>query len=195
MCSQFDEFYDGELAAAATGTFRDHLATCDRCQASLRGRMQETMILDEASPAVVIPIRRMRYAAIGAMVAVAATVALVWSLKGKKPPQVADLGVTLTIEKGAATMRGQSAHVGDRVHVKAAGQLWIYRGDHELVLACPGHAGCRDGGADVDLAVMGTYQFVSLGSTSVVPAGDFDTDLAKVATANVKYKVETLDVQ
>ena len=195
MCSQFDEFYDGELAVAPTTAFRDHLATCDRCQASLRGRMQETLVLDEAAPAVVIPIRRMRYAAIGAMVAVAAAVALVWSLKSGKPPQVAELGVTLTIEKGAATMRGQSAHVGDRVHVKAAGQLWIYRGDHELVLACPGHAGCRAGGADIDLAAMGSYQFVSLGATSVVPAGDFDTDLAAVATAKVKYKIETLDVQ
>ena len=193
-CSQLDEFFDAELDTAAAAAFRDHLTTCDRCQAALRGRMQEAMVTDEAQPAVLaLPVRRTRYyAMIGAAVALAAAVALVWQLKRPAPPQVAQLGVTLTLEQGATKMRGQPAHVGDRVHVKAVGQLWVYRGDHELLLACPGGAGCRSGGADLDLKVMGTYQFVSLAPTTVVPHGDFDTD---VATANVNYKVDTLDVQ
>jgi hypothetical protein len=196
MCSQFDEFFDGELEQAAAATFREHLTTCDRCQASLRGRMQEALVVDEAAPAVIaLPQRRLRYAMIGSAVALAAAVALVWSFHKPAPPQIAMVGVKLTVEKGAATMRGSSAHVGDRVHAQATGPLWIYRGDHELVLACPGGAGCRADGADLDITAMGTYQFVSLGPTTIVPHGDFDTDVAAAATANVKYKVEMLEVQ
>ena len=196
LCSRFDEFFDGELAQDAATTFREHLATCERCQTSLRGRMQEVMVVDEAVPAAIaLPQRRMRYAVIGSVVALAAAAALVWSFRKPAPPQVAMVGVTLTVEQGAATMRGSSAHVGDRVHAQAFGPLWIYRGDHELVLACPGGGGCRADGADLEITAMGTYQFVSLGPTTIVPRGDFDTDVAAAANAKVNYKVEVLEVQ
>jgi hypothetical protein len=40
-CADLDEFFDGELAAVQADAFRDHLATCERCQRVLDGRMQE----------------------------------------------------------------------------------------------------------------------------------------------------------
>ena len=42
-CTDLDEFFDGELAADQAAAFRDHLATCERCDRVLDGRMQERM--------------------------------------------------------------------------------------------------------------------------------------------------------
>ena len=42
-CADLDEFFDGELAADQADAFRDHLATCERCQRVLHGRMQESV--------------------------------------------------------------------------------------------------------------------------------------------------------
>lgn len=42
-CADLDEFFDGELEADQAGSFRDHLATCERCQRVLHGRMQESV--------------------------------------------------------------------------------------------------------------------------------------------------------
>jgi len=39
-CEDIDEFYDGELCAAAAARFRAHLAGCRRCQLGLHDRMQ-----------------------------------------------------------------------------------------------------------------------------------------------------------
>lgn len=43
-CADLDEFFDGELAADQAARFCDHLATCERCQDVLHGRMQERVI-------------------------------------------------------------------------------------------------------------------------------------------------------
>jgi hypothetical protein len=42
-CADLDEFFDGELAVDQASAFRDHLASCDRCQRVLHGRMQESV--------------------------------------------------------------------------------------------------------------------------------------------------------
>ena len=47
-CRNLESFFDGELAAEAAAGFRAHLASCDRCQRVLSGRMQEEMITDAA---------------------------------------------------------------------------------------------------------------------------------------------------
>lgn len=41
LCADLDEFFDGELAADQAERFRNHLATCERCERVLDGRMQE----------------------------------------------------------------------------------------------------------------------------------------------------------
>jgi len=42
-CAELDSFFDGELGEAEAAAFRDHLATCERCQRVLSGRMQESV--------------------------------------------------------------------------------------------------------------------------------------------------------
>lgn len=44
-CADLDEFFDGELPADQADRFRDHLATCERCQRVLDGRMQESIVV------------------------------------------------------------------------------------------------------------------------------------------------------
>ena len=194
-CSNLDEFFDGELASAEAAAFRTHLATCERCQRQLSGRMQEAMVVDEAAPvAEVIPIARARgntrvIAIVGAIVALAAAAVLVWSLRREtaKPPQLA---MAFTIERGGPTMRGGDAHVGDIVHVQSGATVWIYRNDHELVLGCPGGTGCRADGADFTVSAIGAYSIVVLaGDHLPVPRGDLDAD---VAAAHVPYKIVPL---
>ena len=199
-CSQLDEFFDGELDTAAAAAFRDHLTTCDRCQAALRGRMQEAMVTDEAQPAVLaLPVRRTRtYAMVGAAVALAAAVALVWQLKRPAPPQVAQLAVSFEIQRGDEVLRDKSPdaiHVKDRVHVPFKGPVWIYHGDHKLLLACPGSVGCRPDGAYIDIVEMGTYSVVTIAPTTIVPHGDYDTDVAALEDAHVAYHPTTFEVR
>ena len=48
-CTELDLFFDGELEADRAAAFRDHLATCERCQRVLLGRMQEAVAADTAA--------------------------------------------------------------------------------------------------------------------------------------------------
>lgn len=48
QCDNLDGFFDGELAAEDAEAFTGHLATCQRCQAVLRGRVQEEVIVSLA---------------------------------------------------------------------------------------------------------------------------------------------------
>lgn len=198
-CSHLDEFFDGELATGDATAFRTHLATCDACQRQLRGRMQEAMVVGEAEPASeVIPIARARAARTGStraiaiagiVVAAAAAAVLVWTWRRDtaKPPQLA---MAFTIERGATVKRGGDAHVGDIVHVKSADTVWIYRNDHELVLACPEGHGCRSDGVDFTISAIGTYSIVVLaGDHLPAPRGSLDAD---VAAAHVPWKIVPL---
>jgi hypothetical protein len=46
-CADLDPFFDGEISEEAAADFREHLARCSRCQAALRGRMQEEAVVGE----------------------------------------------------------------------------------------------------------------------------------------------------
>lgn len=64
-CTDLDVFFDGELDADQAAAFRDHLATCERCQRVLHGRMQEEIAAQAdaaAEPADAIPIATARAA-------------------------------------------------------------------------------------------------------------------------------------
>jgi hypothetical protein len=54
-CTDLDEFFDGELAADQADAFRDHLATCERCQRVLHGRMQESVAARVSVPRLELP--------------------------------------------------------------------------------------------------------------------------------------------
>lgn len=47
-CSDLDPFFDQELARDAAQDFREHLASCCRCQRLLRGRMIEALMVSDA---------------------------------------------------------------------------------------------------------------------------------------------------
>lgn len=156
--------------------------------------MQEAIVVDDAVPIPSIPARRVaarRVAYVGIATALAASVAIAWWLHGPTPaPHLTDpLAVAISIERGSATMRGQSAHVGDILHARGAGAIWIYRGDHELV--CSAKLSC-----DVPLRAIGTYSIVTFaGGTLPEPHGDLDTDVGAAVTAGARDKIETVDVQ
>jgi anti-sigma factor RsiW len=46
-CADLDRFFDGELTKDDAANFREHLVECPRCQAALRGRMQEETALEK----------------------------------------------------------------------------------------------------------------------------------------------------
>jgi anti-sigma factor RsiW len=190
-CEQLDVFFDGELSPEAAGEFRDHLASCKRCQDALHGHMQEALVVDDAAPIKARPARRVRIAYVGIATALAASVAIAWWVHGAKPTthMTDPLAVAISIERGSATMRGQSAHVGDTLHVRGAGAIWIYRGDHELV--CSASRSC-----DVPLRAIGTYSIVTfVGGTLPEPHGDLDTDVGAAVTAGARDQIQTVDVQ
>ena len=104
------------------------------------------------------------------------------------------------------TMRGSSAHVGDRVRVTAAGSdpyraLWVYRNEHELVVACPGGPSCRRAGdattADLTLLAVGRYTLVAITSSTPLPAprGAYDTDQAAAREAGATSQSQPLEVR
>jgi hypothetical protein len=47
-CGDLDPFFDQELDREAARAFREHLATCERCQRVLRGRMLEAVMVADA---------------------------------------------------------------------------------------------------------------------------------------------------
>ncbi len=205
-CEQLDAFFDGELPAGEADAFRRHLPTCERCQAVLRGRMMEAMVVDEVAPAPATDMlaqRRSRTriaAATAVAAAAAAAVLIVWWPRGQPEP-AQEVALEVSIARGSAVMRGQAAHVGDVVHATARGSLahraiWIYRGDTALMVACPG-ASCSDPTAELALQTLGTYSIVVLGSRAEIPAphGSLDTDVAAAAQAGATYKIDSLDVQ
>lgn len=79
-CADLDEFFDGELTADQADAFRDHLATCERCQRVLHGRMQESVAarvsvprLEQVAPPAVAPAATERATRKGRAVAPAMT--------------------------------------------------------------------------------------------------------------------------
>jgi anti-sigma factor RsiW len=204
-CDQLDAFFDGELPADQAAAFRDHLASCARCAAALRGRMVEEVVVDELRGAAVTDLgaarrarRRAPVAVIAAVVAAAAAVLVVvwWKRPGPGPsPHAPEVALELSLARGSEVMRGHAAHVGDTAHVAARTELphhavWIYRGDHELVSA-------SDAASDVPLRALGTYSVVAVASSTDIPAphGSLDDDVATAANAGAIYQIDSIDVQ
>jgi hypothetical protein len=109
-CADLDEFFDGELAADQADAFREHLATCERCQRVLHGRMQESVA---ARVAVARPARTAGAAAAAPGGAVSASTARAgapgkpartWSLRRAvayaAPPLAAAAAVALYLGHG-----------------------------------------------------------------------------------------------
>ena len=195
-CTQLDAFFDGELATADASAFRTHLATCDRCQLQLRGRMQEAMVVDEAEPrAAVIPIARARkryIAAVTALAAAAAAVLILWTLRRpQSAPRVAvvEPALALSVVHGDAVVRGTAALAGDRVAIATPGLVWIYFEDRELVKTCP--SGCT-----FSLDRVGAYTVVAVNPDAVVPVAGrgFDADVSAAVALGARYKAETIRV-
>jgi hypothetical protein len=108
-------------------------------------------------------------------------------------------------DKVGKVVRGESPQVTDIVHATARGgggyrAVWVYRHD-ELVVACPGAAGCRFAGdatiADVELHSIGSYRIVALSSSVPVapPRGTYDSDVANARTAGAAYLEKQLVVR
>jgi hypothetical protein len=126
-CADLDEFFDGELAADQADAFRDHLATCERCDRVLDGRMQELTaarglvrhtqrVPDVASSTAAAPTRA---APIGEAPAVA-------SRAPASHKQARPWGCARTL-----------AYVAPVLAAAAAVPLWLRSGDPEFQLSVP----------------------------------------------------------
>ncbi|HEX4453649.1 MAG TPA: zf-HC2 domain-containing protein [Kofleriaceae bacterium] len=207
-CVQLDAFFDGEMPADAASAFRDHLASCPHCEAALRGRVLEAMVVTggprqpafargSMPPLPPSPSPQRRRVAIGAagVVALAAAASIALFARPSPSPHHGDpadqLAVAYDIERGPHAMRGQTAHVGDTLHLRSPATVWIYRGDHELALACAPNTSC-----DLHVAAIGSYSIVTLAGAAIpAPHGSLDEDVAAAVDAGAKYRTEQLDVQ
>jgi anti-sigma factor RsiW len=218
-CADLDPFFDGELAADAADAFRSHLVDCDRCQRVLRGRMQEEILVEvpdagavapgaaraQAGAASVTPIdsRRRKVLYLAPAVAAAAAAAIWLGTRGPSPAS-APVELAMKIEHRGAAARGDTAHVGDvaRLVVRGGGHraLWVYLGDRELVIACPGGASCAGGDAELAVelrfAAPGQYKVIAVVSDQPVaaPEGALDVMLSTVTAAGAHIKITPIDV-
>ena len=215
-CARLEPFVDGELAAEAIAEFRDHLADCARCQAVLGGRMQEAMVTGEladgAAPPVAVaapPVRAprsrraIRYLAPVAAVAMAAA-AVLWLVARRGAEPAPPIALALASEHRGAVLRGDTAHVGDLLRPVVRGDghraLWVYLGDRELVVACPGAAGCtstaHDLALELRLSAPGSYTVIAIASPAPVapPAGSLDVMLSTVTSTGAHIEISHVDV-
>ena len=215
-CADLDRFFDGELPDDAAATFRAHLAGCERCASVLRGRMQEELITDGADEGVArsgatasspsrLDARRRTILYLAPILAAAAAAAAVIWLVGtqgtRRPPSIE---LSLAIEHGSAATRSSVAHVGDvlRPHVRGDGHraLWVYLGDRELVIACPGGAGCGDSDGELTLELRlsapGQYAIIAIVSPEPIapPQGALDVMLSAVTARRAHIKITHVDV-
>lgn len=139
-CTDLDPFFDGELPKEAMAAFREHLAACPRCQAALRGRMQEETALEKrpergaqhrlagASPAYAVPLpdkhraRRRMFVYLAPALAAAAAVAI-WLVgtRGDPATSSARSGAGRTSSPTEMTLAIERRGVGARSGAGAAG--------------------------------------------------------------------------
>jgi hypothetical protein len=223
-CADLDEFFDGELAADQAGAFRRHLGDCQRCQAALHGRMQETMAAELYVPQteVALPSKRterrhgrMRLAAYLAPVVAAAAAVPLWLGMQHEPSfelavaidraPVAKRGLEAPRRGLEGHKRGLTAHVGDvmrpAVHGSHHRAIWVYLDDRELILSCPRDgARCRSSNdelaVELPLTARGHYSILALGSNDVIPAplSTLDEALVLARTTGIDMQVERVDV-
>ena len=152
--------------------------------------------------AATAPRRRARWWWFALPAVAIATIVLLVSLRGKEPDQLA---VAIEIDSNGSVMRGTSAKVGDVVTVTARGgkhrNIWIYREDNELVIACPGSTDCRlargEMTARAKLLVPGRYTVVAIASDTFLakPTGSLDADVAAAHAAKAISKMSTVEVR
>jgi hypothetical protein len=151
--------------------------------------------------AVGVPSRRRWWFAIPAM-AVMAAIAIVLTIPHARPED--PFAIQVSVVSVGPTVRGSSAHAGDRVHASATGggrhrAIWVYRNDRELVLACPGGPSCGSTlgatTAELTLPSVGSYLFVAVTSASPIPApsGSYDADRAAAEQAGAQIQRSKLD--
>ena len=138
---------------------------------------------------------RLRLVLVPAFAAAAAIALFVWVEQKPQPTAVAELALVVDVEH-KATVRGDDAHKGDVLHVRTSGAVWIYR-NNERVLGCPGDAACSADGATYTIPSLGDYEIVALAADAPLPAsvGDYDSDLAAVKAAGIRYRTETVSVK
>jgi hypothetical protein len=213
-CPDLDPFFDGELTEAEAAAFRNHLATCERCQVVLRGRMQEEAVIGAGYQHVEQPNviaanrahghahrRRIVYLA---PILVAAAALVIWFIPPRDPVPPKTIEVSLTIERSGVVMRSSSVHVGDilryTVHGERHRAIWVYLGDRDLVMTCPGSAQCRstDDALTLELRVpvAGQYSVIALGSANPImePHGVVDVMLDVAAAAGAHIEIKHLEV-
>lgn len=116
------------------------------------------------------------------------------------------VALALDIADSGAVRRGLSAADGDVVTITATGDkkhraVWIYRGQRELVIACPGWPkDCSATDNDVTAKVkveFGSYTIVVLGSSEPLPSAtnDYDASLAAAVSAGAEFRSQPLQVQ
>lgn len=219
-CADLDEFFDGELTDDQAAAFRDHLGTCERCQAVLLGRMQEGIAAQSPAP-IAVPAQRSRARRRSRMVAYAAAPVLataagmaLWLGHGRE----AGFALSLAIDQGEQARGGpaaaprprvasghHSAHVGDTVRPRAHGEpyqaIWIYLDERELVAACPRDgARCSTAGdelaLELRLSTRGQYTIVALGSRDPLPepGATADEAIAVARSSGMQREVKYVNV-
>jgi hypothetical protein len=180
-CTDLDSFFDGELEADQAAAFRDHLASCPRCQTVLHGRVQEEVAAhgDDAAVAAAAALPAAALAAnatAAAEAAPAASASIEPTASGTRRRVMIYLAPILTaaaamlvlwprdddgplelavdVEHRGPAARG-NVHVGDELHSTVRGErhraIWVYLDDRDLMAACPNDQRCRETGSVLEL--------------------------------------------
>lgn len=149
------------------------------------------------------------------LAAAAALAILVWWRRPAPAPPV-PLALVVQGERGAKVrgpMRSDSTEeermermVGDVVHIRTSGgsgqrALRIYRNERDLVVRCPGAAGCRvsDGGITFDFKLdrAGEYMILAVASHGAMPElpGTYDEDTAAAIQDSAEWRERRLHVE
>jgi hypothetical protein len=137
-CADLDEFFDGELAADQADAFRDHLATCERCERVLEGRMQESIAVRvpavrlEQPAAAPVPAVRLEQPGAAPVLAARTTAREAVAPAPAMPPAAA-VPIDPRRARGCGRFFTYAAPI---LAAAAAIPLWLaYRGDPDLELS------------------------------------------------------------
>lgn len=211
-CQRFERELLEQLGAdgSLVGEAAQHLATCQQCQ-ELRRRYQRLFSALRAQGsgaprradhvarvlATARPRPAVRWAAAGAVVALAAALALWWRLRPGAPVEP-ELAVEVIAQAGP-TLRGD-AQLGDRLRVRAraGAAVWIYRNDRELLLVCPRDCKRQGDGMQGELTIdqVGRYQVVWLSPAPTLAAtGELEADVAAARAEGARHQLREIEVQ
>jgi hypothetical protein len=158
------------------------------------------------APIPLRPRRAARWVALAAPALAAAAAVALWLGRDRAAPDAEPAALALAITDGAAPRRGGGvATVGDVLEATArpGAELLLYRGDHVLLVRCPGAAACRPGPAAAvawPLTAPGRYRAFAItaapGAAPLTPTGNLDADLAAAARAGAQVTAGApVDVQ